>query len=456
MDEKEKNNDDFNEILKYLLAGGLLGAGGALSVGTIKMINNNRKLNDSSQDDDTVYLYKQSSISDGLKLGVAGFGALGGFMLGDDIIKEIRSRQAQKYLDDAQEQALQIRGYSKAPQIVTNKKHDERTVPQKQTVTVDQEELNKSASFFDTISTSAGALAALLMLGGGVATYNYLDEKYPTKDMEDLETPSPTRFKIIDKNSKNTVLADDQEKELVQDVIKNATADMRLPAFMLHSTEKQASMASNVISVVANGGLEQFENAVNTLGFKNSLNLVKGASANSVDPVAEQLAILYCTKQASFSPQFNLLVAAEFAHFNPGLMKSAASLNYEEKAYMRDFIKDANNIIKIATAIDLGATNSSIIKAASSNVKCYNVKAAMESIINKRANSFLMSNNNTATASQLSGGGVSPFSKKDSNLIQQEAEVYKQAVESTTNNQKIQDPIDTALSEASTTLNDIK
>jgi hypothetical protein len=66
---------------------------------------------------------------------------------------------------------------------------------------------------------------------------------------------------------------------------------------------------------------------------------------------------------------------------------------------MRNFIKDANNIIKIATAIDLGATNSSIIKAASSNIKCYNIKEAMESVINKRANSFLISNNNTATAS---------------------------------------------------------
>lgn len=454
--DNEKIDKEY-QLLKYLLAGGLLGAGGALTAGTIKMMNTNKKLTDSSQDDDTIYLYKQSSISDGLKLGVAGFGALGGFMLGDEIIKEIRNKQAQKYLDEAQEQVLRLQGYSKEAPVVVNKQHNERTVPQNKTTTIDQEELNKAASFFDGISTAAGTLAALLMLGGGVATYNYLDEKYPTKEIEDLEGKSPTRFKIIDKGSvKNTVTADDTEKQLIQDVIKTASADMRLPAFMLHSTEKKASMASNIIATVAGGNLEQFQNAVNTLGFKNSLNLVKGASSNVVDPVAEQLAILYCTKQASFSPQFNLLVAAEFAHFNPGLMKSAASLNCEEKQYMRDFIKDTNNIIKIATAIDLGATNSSIIKAASSNIKCYNVKEAMESVINKRANSFLISNNNTTTASQLSGGGVSPFSKKDEELIRQESEVYKQAVESQSSTQKIKDPIDDTLSESSTTLNDIK
>jgi hypothetical protein len=33
---------------------------------------------------------------------------------------------------------------------------------------------------------------------------------------------------------------------------------MRLPAFMLHSTEKKASMASNVIATIAGGNLEQF------------------------------------------------------------------------------------------------------------------------------------------------------------------------------------------------------
>jgi hypothetical protein len=51
------------------------------------------------------------------------------------------------------------------------------------------------------------------MLGGGVATYNYLDEKYPIKEIEDLEGKSPTRFKIIDKGAvKNTVTADEDEK----------------------------------------------------------------------------------------------------------------------------------------------------------------------------------------------------------------------------------------------------
>jgi hypothetical protein len=59
---------------------------------------------------------------------------------------------------------------------------------------------------------------------------------------------------------------------------------------------KQASIASNIINTVASGQGAQFENAVNQIGFSNSLNLVKGASALKVNPVAEALAIEYCTK----------------------------------------------------------------------------------------------------------------------------------------------------------------
>jgi hypothetical protein len=48
------------------------------------------------------------------------------------------------------------------------------------------------------MSTGLGALAAVLMLSGGVASYNYLDSVYPirevTKGMED--ELKPKKYKI--------------------------------------------------------------------------------------------------------------------------------------------------------------------------------------------------------------------------------------------------------------------
>lgn len=436
---EQKNSDKF---IQYLLAGSLLGVGGGMTAGLVRMLNNNRKMRSSEDDDDTIYLTKNSSIANGLAFG-GGLGAGGylGFLLGDEIIKTVRRRQAQEALDEAQQQALKIRGFDVVDKedLALNKDSDLH--------------LNKTASFISDVSTGVGTLAALLMLGSGIASYNYLDESYPIKEIEE-DSLNPKKFKIIDKDQlSKQINTDEAEKELIEEVVKNAS-DMSLPAFMLHATEKKASIASNVISTVAAGLGYEFERAVADLGFGQALNLVKGASAASVDPIAEQAAIIYCTKEASFAPAFNLLVASEFTEFNPGLLKVASEMDSAQRSYMVEFNMDINNIIKFATALDLGAKYSDIDNAM--NEQDYvGIKNDILNVINKQAASFLITNNNAATASQLSGGGVCPASKKDEELIKQEAKNYNQALHAADKDSD-KDPIDDALEVTDIDLNDIK
>lgn len=444
----QTNSEDKDNLIKYLLAGSALGLGGGLTAGVIRMLRNNKKLQEKDLDDDTIYLQKQSSISEGLALGLGvGGGGYLGYILGDKIINEIRAKEAQKALDDAQKVLLSSKGYK-----VVNKKHSDE--PDILDEAIDAQ-FSKQAGVLDQMSTGLGALAAVLMLSGGVASYNYLDSVYPirevTKGMDD--ELKPKKYKIQqDGELVDNINTDLEEAKIVDDLVKNSSY-MVIPAFMLHSIEKKASLASNIIATVAQGNGASFEQAVDQVGFDNALNLVKGASSRSVDPVAEELSVLYCTKEASFSPQFNLLVAAEFLSSYPNMTKAANSLTAEQLGILNNFSDDILSAINLATASDLGATYNHLEKSASENY--YTIEDSMLSVINKRASSFLITNNNSAQASQLSGGGVAPASKKEHDIIKQEAHAYKQAVEADKKDQ-IQDPIDDTLANTQTDLSDLK
>lgn len=441
--------EDKDNLIKYLLAGASLGLGGGLTAGVIRMLRNNKKLQEKDLDDDTIYLQKQSSISEGLALGLGvGGGGYLGYIIGDKIINELRAKEAQKALDEAQKVLLSSKGYK-----VINKNHskEEPDILDK----VLDKQLSKQAGMLDSMSTGLGALAAVLMLSGGVATYNYLDSVYPirevTKGMQD--ELKPKKYKIQqDGELVDSINTDLEEAKIVEDLVKNSSY-MVIPAFMLHSIEKKSSLASNVIATIAQGNGASFEQAVGQIGFDNALNLVKGASSISVDPIAEELSVLYCTKEASFSPQFNLLVAAEFLSSYPDMTKAANSLTAEQLSILNNFSDDILSSINLAAASDLGATYDHLEKSASENY--YTIEDAMLSVINKRASSFLITNNNSAQASQLSGGGTAPASKKEHEVIKQEAQAYKQAVELSKKDQ-IKDPIDDALSNTQTDLSDLK
>lgn len=221
--------EDKDNLIKYLLAGASLGLGGGLTAGVIRMLRNNKKLQEKDLDDDTIYLQKQSSISEGLALGLGvGGGGYLGYIIGDKIINELRAKEAQKALDEAQKVLLSSKGYK-----VINKNHSKEE-PDILDKVIDKQ-LSKQAGMLDSMSTGLGALAAVLMLSGGVATYNYLDSVYPirevTKGMQD--ELKPKKYKIQqDGELVDSINTDLEEAKIVEDLVKNSSY-MVIPAFML-------------------------------------------------------------------------------------------------------------------------------------------------------------------------------------------------------------------------------
>lgn len=441
--EKKLNKD---RLLAYLLAGGAIGGGTALTAGLIKMLTNNASIyNNTEDDDDTLYISKKAGFTEGVGLGLATGSAIGAFILGDNLIDYIRKKQAQQALDEAQIDALSAQGFK-----VVNKNHKTKGTPQ----------IAKTASsggLLSGIGTWTGALGALLMLTGGVATYHYLDNEYPI-NTDKFKPKAPKKIKVVDSSTINN-LSDDQEAEdaLIDKVVEanmeklNKKASVELPAFMLYSgPDRVHSMAANVINTVANGNGIQFTKQAEELGFARALNLVKGAAYQEADPVAESLAVLYCTKEASFAPQFNLLVASEFATFNPGIMKQAACLTPQQYEVLDTIEKQAKDIFNLAIIRDLKfdegdfETFNKVASVSKSN------GAVLLSYIDKVANSFITTNEQAQPATNLSGGGVTYASKKDKELIKEEAHKYKEAMK---NKDQIIDQIDDQLQQVQQSVN---
>lgn len=430
------------KLLAYLLAGSAIGGGGALAAGLYKMLNNNRNIfKDNTDDDEILYISKKAGLYDGAGIGLAIAGGLGSYILGDKIIDAIRKQQAQDALDEAQEEALSAQGYR-----VVNKNHKTKNTPKLQ---------KKASDLLSGMGTWTGALGALLMLTGGVATYHYLDNEFPMKD-DVYKVKGPKKIKVVDKNTINSVNIDDEDQEILDKVVdanidKQASA-LDVPMFMLYSTDRHNSMAANVVNAVARGYGRQFEKSASELGFANALNLVKGAATNQADPVAEALAIMYCTKEASFAPQFNLLVASEFATFNPDIIKSAKQLNDKETSALQFLNKKASAIFSLATISDLKYTKQDLEsmqlnKQASCGIS--NADAILD-VIYKQASSFLITNNLAQTATELSGNGTAQASSKDKEQINQEAQAYKSAMQ---HKDTINDFVDDELSQAKENIN---
>lgn len=429
MSKSIDENKLWNKMLQYLLAGGAVGGSLALGTGLYKHYKNTLENQDSSSDDDDVlYIQKQSNVPDGWGLGAFGLGTILSYMLGSNLMNKYRKAQAQKALDEAQSQFLGAQGY----QVISNKDSEESL------------EKHAVVDTADSLGTAMGVLMSVLGIGGGLAAYHYLDNEYPL--VEPSDDGYPKRIKVVKGNRIKTISNDGDPytetdaRQIVNELNKSAAENMNITTYVLHSMYKKASIASNIINTVASGQGAQFENAVNQIGFKNSLNLVKGASALKVNPVAEALAIEYCTKQASFAPQFNLLAAAEFINFNPNLVKQAKELDLQQKYDVNYMSKQASVAFALHTAADMNATED----VASVDTSDVSVKDAMLYTINKIAASSLITNNNAVTASELSGGGVAEASKKDPELLSKESNLYKQVMDSKKTD-TFEDPIDGSL-----------
>lgn len=421
----KRNQIDYKKIVDYLGKGAALGLGTSVLLGMFRALGGKEAVSkDTSEDDHIMYIQKKSSFlldSDGLGITAGVSGALLAYFLGNKLINKIRSRKAQEDLDEAQRIMYQQSGYN-----IVKKAEEEK-------------------SFYEETKTVATALASLLALAGAVSTYSYLNHKFPV-DKKQFKVENPTTIKLI-KDDQTSYISDDEDEQLINKIRKQASS-LELPAFLLHGIFKESSSASDIISTVSQGNSEQFEKAIMDVGFEAALDLVKGASLNETDPINDALATLYCVKEASFKEQFNLLVAAEYASINPGMMKMASVLDDEQSKVAMELSSMLNSCMYMKTIQDLQLHKYASIDPVkiASGKRSANIAPHILNLIQKRANSFLMNNIHSTDSTELSNDGTALASKKEEDELQQDAEEYADSVSNTTKSVS-EDQIDEELSD---------
>lgn len=415
---------------QYIKNGLAIGGTAAGLTGLWRYLRSQLLTQPSSQEDDgTMYIYKASAADDdssgfeyalntGGAIASGAAAALGSYYLGNKLMNWLRQREAQQELDAAQELFLNAEGYKKLDKKASN---------------------DRELTFAGKTLSGATALSALLTLGSAAATYSYLNSKYPIKKPT---VKGPTRFKIV-QNPESMPSSTDGAYE--DTPIKYASADdsMFMVTHMLHSMHKQASLASNVIATVADGRAEAFEKTVGEIGFEQALNTVKGASAIQTKPMADALAIQYCTKEASFSPVFNLLVASEFAAFNPELMKQASNLDDITLNRVNSFTKLASLCIQNDVCIEMGVDTKDLeLDKVPEQVK--SASTLLNNCIIKLAASPLADNSIVYSTDDDDQAGTADASKKDKEVIHEEAKAYTANKDNTTQS-VTSDPIDSVI-----------
>lgn len=316
-------------LKRYLLGGAAMGGGAALIT---SMINYMKHLNksDSSVDDDTLYIYKKpkneptekaAGVGGGLALAAAPIGAMGAYTLIRKGFSELRKRQAQKELDEAQNAFIETQGYKKV-----NKKKDSDSKKSKDESAEKSASEHKPMSLVETATSLPVAIPLLMALGSGVVGYKLLDKHFPAVK----RTPkAPRKIEIIDKPSEDQDEYNTKVASVLNDLGEEDACEFLIRVVAME--KKANSDVRNLIAAVANQGATPIKNAVETAGYEGALNLVKGASAQPVHPFKEHIATCYLAKSARMRDLVGLTAAAEFATSHPDFFKAAASATEEQQ-----------------------------------------------------------------------------------------------------------------------------
>lgn len=336
---------DKSLIKKWIISGASLGGGAALATSLANYLHHINK-NTSSEDDDTLYIVrkkpqqeKAASLGGGLALTGGVMATLGSYALVKKLYEAYRKKEAQDELDKYQRAFFDVQGYEKA----------------------DKKQIDKAASFrpmsvSETTMSLPVAVPLLVALGSGVIAKKMLDNAYP---IVKKKTVAPKRIEIVDDT--------DEIAEKVASSIPDSCATELLYRTVGFRKEASSSL-QDLIAATASGRIGEFKKAASEMGFYDALATVKGASAESVDPASEQIAITYLAKEASVAPQTAVLAAAEFAEFYPNFFKQACALDDDTASYFVKLAKLFGHAFKTDILAENGITYTSEDEAKTSNL----------------------------------------------------------------------------------------
>ena len=328
------------ELIKnYLIGGAAIGGSGALLTSLVNYINTLKQqvpAGEEREDDDTLYLNvdKEANESSGATdlasggLAITGglLSTLGTYALVRKMYQNIKRKQLQEELDQAQQAFIQ---------------NAQQEGADKQASTAPGQPMG-----IGEISYSMPLTFALISaLAAGALTNKALDKTFPA--IKKPKDSAPKRI-VIRKNPKDEQEEAEEEKFAYDKVAAEEQADDALE-FLIHLCMGSKSAAQSelvdIVHATAQGRGPELTTHILEYGFDSAMDTIKGASENRITAAQKQTAIGYCVKSAALNPIVSLLAAAEYNDMAPRFSK-VASLQTEDCV---------NTLVKIAGAI--GALN---------------------------------------------------------------------------------------------------
>lgn len=380
---------DTDLIKQYLLGGAALGGGTAL---VTSLINYLKHLNKSKteKDDDTLYVYqdtdgeeKKASLGGGLAITGGLLSSIGAYALVKKIYASLRKQEAQEELDAAQNAFLSVQGYKQTDKPKNKSTEDNEGTEKKASE-------GKPMSVLETITSIPVALPLILALGSGVVAHKMLDKSFPATKKP---VKAPRRIEIVNKPTAIEEEEDAEKEEIEKPAFVRESDGMEFLLRMLAMEKKATSDVCNLIAATATGQLPSFKQAVDTIGYIDSLNLVKGASARKVDPFAEHLAITYLAKSARFKDMTGIIAAGEFAERHPDFFKMACALPESDKEDLYNIMQIVGHSVRSELSEEFG-----VRPPAQPLTKYAFSDAVMESLIERASKPTTKGDSNESTA----------------------------------------------------------
>lgn len=358
--------DEWALIAKYALTGAGLGGGAALATSIIDYIRNmNREVaQDPSNDDNTLYIRlkkgngikkKASDDDDDIDRNLfitgpaaitsAAMSALGGWALVKALYKKMMLADAQRELDEAQNQFIDVNGYERV-----KKASNDRT---------------KDMSLTSKLLSAIFSVPGLFSIASGVVAYNALNKFFPEKTNKRVTTPKKIKIISDDRTAGEEFGPNYNANQFDKYAGVDSTDGVELVMRALTSADLKNSDISNMVGDVAKSGSNSFEKLASTIGFDNSIEATKGRAGIKEDKLREQLAITHLAKSASIGPQVAVAAAAEFAETFPATYMNAAALPDDLKDVMEKIACAAGKAIRILTIAESLNLSEDITKQAS-------------------------------------------------------------------------------------------
>lgn len=328
------------EKVKPMMSGGLmLGGGVGAAVALYKLLgrlnDNRRKENDTSYDDDTLYLTtpqpdeedakvanekKATTPTDVLVGSVGGLlAAYVGYKGVDAIYTKVRKNRLQSELDEAQNIYLD--------RLQTSK-----------TASMKKEAIGSS---IDRMGAGAMAIPLLVALGAGLITNRVLSKANPK-----IKKPGKTGLrKIVLKSPKSKKKVNEQTKELTPEAPKENVSEEDLQNLMQLSMAKSSGLRDIVHDNSLYGG-KALNSNFKEYGLFTAMDMAKGTEDSPITEAEKNASIKQLSENALMQDSIALHCASEFFDMSPTLCKNASLLEDSEADalidFTREFLRDVN------------------------------------------------------------------------------------------------------------------